>query len=210
MAEQRDNTGGGQGGSGAPFGPCQGAGSGLAESFRGQVDDLAAQARKETVRLAEDAREQGWALVRRRQDRLAARLGSVASALRDAGRRLDREVVDGLGEFVGRAAQQVDRASGYLRESEVSDMVRDAEDLARRHPAVFLGGTFATGFLLARFLKSSGERASWLKSSGPTGTAESTRTAGSSGPTGPAEYSPLLPYTGAAGGGAPEPLARRS
>jgi hypothetical protein len=194
MAEQRDNMGG----SGAPSGPCEGAGSGLAGSFRGQVDDLAAQARKETLRLAEDARQQGWALVRRRQDRLATRLGSVASALRDAGRRLDREVVDGLGELVGRAARQVDRASGYLRESEVRDMVRDAEDLARRRPAAFLGGTFAAGFLLARFLKSSGERTPWLESTESTG------------PTGPVERSPLPSYPGAAGGGAPELLARRS
>jgi hypothetical protein len=205
MAEQIDNTGG----SGTPSGPRQGSGCGPAAGFRGQVDDLAAQARRETVRLAEDARQQGWALVRRRQDRLAARLGSVASALRDAGRRLDREVVDGLGELVDRAARQVDRASGYVRGSEVKDMVRDAEDLARRRPAAFLGGTFAAGFLLARFLKSSGERASWLESTGPAESMELMGSIESTGSTGPAERSPFPSYTGAAAGGASEPLGRR-
>jgi hypothetical protein len=153
MPEQRDNLGGN-----VPSGPGAAPGSGLVESFRAQVDDLAAQARQETARLASDAREQVRGLVRRRQVRLAERLGGIAAALRDAGGRLDHEVGDGLGELVDRAAQRVDRASRYMRQSELRDMARDAEDFARRRPAVFLGGTFVTGLLLARFLKSSGGR----------------------------------------------------
>jgi hypothetical protein len=49
--------------------------------------------------------------------------------------------------------------------------VHDAETFARRHPDLFLGGTFVAGLLLARFLKSStpewrereerGERGPW-------------------------------------------------
>jgi hypothetical protein len=183
-------------------------------SFREQIQDLTQQARKETVRLATDAREQVEALVHRRQELVADRLAGVAAALRDARRRLEREAarstpsiggsagsgvgargasarplvagVDdlafeagtaaggypplatappaldaatrGLCELAERAAQQVDRASRYLRRSELRDLVRDVEDLARRRPAAFVGGSFATGLLLARFFKSSGER----------------------------------------------------
>lgn len=156
MPEQRDNMGGS-----VPSGPCAPSGSGPAGSFRAQVDDLAAQARHETARLASDAREQVRGLVRRRQVGLAERLDGVAAALHDVGRRLDDEVADGLGELVDRAVLGVDRASRYVGQSEPQDMVRDLEGLARRRPGAFLGGAFVAGLLLARFLKSSGERAAW-------------------------------------------------
>ncbi|MBV8202800.1 MAG: hypothetical protein JOZ15_19460 [Acidobacteria bacterium] len=179
-----------------------------AGSLRDQLQDLRQQAREETASLAADARAQVAALVHRRQERVADRLAGVAAALRDAGRRLEREAarsappggargagtrppvagvddravgsgltagaggyppfaappppVDaatrGLCELAERAAQQVERASRYLRRSELRDVVRDVEDLARRRPVAFVGGSLATGLLLARFLKSSGER----------------------------------------------------
>ena len=67
----------------------------------------------------------------------------------------------GLCELTERAARQVERASRYVRRSELRDMVGDLEELARRRPAILVGGSFATGMLLARFFKSSSERASW-------------------------------------------------
>jgi len=67
----------------------------------------------------------------------------------------------GLCKLTERAARQVERASRYVRRSELREMVGDLEELARRRPAILIGGSFATGMLLARFFKSSGERASW-------------------------------------------------
>jgi hypothetical protein len=53
------------------------------------------------------------------------------------------------------AADQVERLSTYLRDSSFEDVIREAEDMARRQPLLFLGGAFLAGFLGARFLKSS-------------------------------------------------------
>ena len=64
-------------------------------TLREQVEDLREQAREDTLRLAADARAQVAALVRRRQDLLADRLGGIAAALRDAGRRLLHEAAGG-------------------------------------------------------------------------------------------------------------------
>jgi|GEM_PF-6024666 len=160
-------------------------------TLREQVEDLREQAREDTMRLAADVRAQVEALVRHRQDLLADRLGSIAAALRDAGRRLLHEAARpegtvaasagatempplagpaparmdaatrGICELTERAAQQVDRASHYLRRNELRDLVRDLEALARQRPLVLVGGSFATGLLLARFFKSSSERAEW-------------------------------------------------
>ena len=171
MVEGTEYLGGGYATSGL------GASGPPAVSLREQVEELTEQAREETVRLAADARAQVAALVRRRQELLADRLGGIAAALRDAGRRLQREAarparVDaatrGVCELTERAARQVDRASRYVRRSELRDVVRDLEELARRRPAVLVGGSFATGMLLARFLKSSSERARWPGSDLPS------------------------------------------
>jgi hypothetical protein len=77
----------------------------------------------------------------------------------------------GLCELAEGAARQVERASRYVRRSELREMVRDLEEMARRRPVVLVGGGFATGMLLARFFKSSSERASWP---GPDLTGETT------------------------------------
>ena len=48
----------------------------------------------------------------------------------------------------------------------------DAEDWARRNPALFLGGAFALGLLASRFLKSGMGRqsqSSWLMAVGQSG-----------------------------------------
>ena len=55
-------------------------------------------------------------------------------------------------------ADQVDRVSQYLRDRDLNTFVRDAETFARRHPDVFLGGTFIAGLILARFFKASERR----------------------------------------------------
>jgi hypothetical protein len=78
----------------------------------------------------------------------------------------------GLCELTERAARQVERASRYVRRSELREMVGDLEELARRRPAILVGGSFATGMLLARFFKSSSERARWSRPDLPGETSE--------------------------------------
>jgi len=60
-----------------------------------------------------------------------------------------------LSSYVERAADQIEQISDYLRDRNVEDFIDDAQDMARRQPALFVGGAFALGFLMARFLKSS-------------------------------------------------------
>ena len=81
----------------------------------------------------------------------------------------------GLCDLTERAARQVERASRYVRRSELREMVSDLEELARRRPAILVGGSFATGMLLARFFKSSSERARWSGSDLPGETTGSIR-----------------------------------
>lgn len=56
------------------------------------------------------------------------------------------------------AATKLRSAADYFNSHDLETMYRDIEGMARRNPAVFVGGAFAIGFLAARFLKSSTPR----------------------------------------------------
>ena len=129
---------------------------GVAQQAKEQAKNLASEAKDQTLKAAEQARDQMQELVGRQKDQAAQRLGTVAEALREAGRKLQEgDGGENFALYTDRAAQQVERLSRYLRDKELRDFVRDTETFARRRPEVFLGGTFLAGLMLARFLKSS-------------------------------------------------------
>jgi len=133
------------------------------QQVKDQAKSLAHDAKEEVTNVAGQARDQVQGLVTQQKTRVADQLGSLAGALRDTGNQLGQKLGDKQGDnnldlvgYAGKAADQVDRFSNYLRDRELGDVVRDAETFARRRPDVFLGGTFIAGLLLARFLKASG------------------------------------------------------
>jgi hypothetical protein len=128
----------------------------LAQGAKEQVKSLASDAKDGAMDVAKQARDHVQGLIGQQKDQAADRLGSLASALRDAGRKLNQDQAAGdVGQYADRAAGQVERLSKYLRQSDLSNLVRDTESFARRRPEVFLGGTIIAGLMLARFLKAS-------------------------------------------------------
>jgi gas vesicle protein len=130
----------------------------MAGQAKEQVKDLAHQAKDQTVELAHQATDQVSQLVDQQKQQAAERLGGLAGALHEAAKQLEQKDTGGFGRYAHRAADQVDRASRYLKEKDLQSFVRDTETFARRHPDLFLGGTLIAGVLLARFLKSSADR----------------------------------------------------
>ncbi|WP_142848810.1 hypothetical protein [Telmatospirillum sp. J64-1] len=86
----------------------------------------------------------------------ASRLGQVAHALHEAARDLEKEKQDMTAHYADLAADQIERVAETLREKEWRELAEDVEALARRQPALFIGGAMVAGFLLGRFLRSSG------------------------------------------------------
>lgn len=128
----------------------------LAQDAKEQAKSLASDAKEQAKDMANQARDHVQTLVGEQKDQAAERLQSLAGALREAGRKLNEgEQAGDFGQYADRAAQQVERLSAYLRDSELRDFVRDTENFARRRPEVFLGGTLIAGLMLARFLKAS-------------------------------------------------------
>jgi hypothetical protein len=81
-------------------------------------------------------------------------LNRVASALRQAGANVDA-TDDSVSRYMERLADGVERTATYLDQNDVSKILHDAREMARRRPELFAGGLFVAGLMLGRFLRSS-------------------------------------------------------
>ena len=95
------------------------------------------------------------------KSRAAAGLDSVAQAVRQTTQQLRSEQHETVAQYIDQAADQLERFSSRMRDKDVSEILRDVQQLARRQPALFIGGSFAVGLLAARFLRSSQENESY-------------------------------------------------
>jgi hypothetical protein len=116
--------------------------------------------------VSADNKQSGNGIVGRIRDTAAAQLnsqkekatqglGTVASAVRESTQNLRSQQHDVAARYVEQAADQIERFSSRLREKDVMELLSDAQQLARRRPALFVGAAFALGLIGARFLKSS-------------------------------------------------------
>jgi hypothetical protein len=90
----------------------------------------------------------------------------MADALRMSSRHLHRQDIHRPADYIDSAAEQVARLSDYVRDQDLWSLADKAKSMAKRQPELFLGGAFAVGFLVARFLKSSSGSASSSHESG--------------------------------------------
>lgn len=109
---------------------------------------------------------QGPGLMDKLRDGAASQLGtqknratdgvtSVAQAVRQSTQQLRDNRHETIAQYVDSAVDGVERFANRLREKDVNELVRDAQQFARRNPAVFVGTAFGIGVVAARFLKSS-------------------------------------------------------
>ncbi len=115
--------------------------SGVAEQAKGLASQVATQ-----------AKDMVTSQVTHQQEKSAGDLKDVAKALRQTTEHLDGNMVS---PYVGKAADQLERLSQYLRTTNLSEVKGSLEGFARREPLLFMGGAFVLGILGARFLKSS-------------------------------------------------------
>jgi ElaB/YqjD/DUF883 family membrane-anchored ribosome-binding protein len=91
------------------------------------------------------------------KERATDSLGSLARAVRGTSQPLRENQQDTLAQYVEKAADRIERFSTSLRERDVKELVDEAQQFARRQPAIFIGVAFAAGVIAARFLKSSSD-----------------------------------------------------
>jgi len=107
----------------------------------------------------DEAAERARTLFYEQKQKAADELDTLADSFRQTGERLRNQEREIYARYADEIAKQVERASGYIRTREVSDLIGEVGDLVRREPVLFFGGAFAAGFLAARLFKLSGQAA---------------------------------------------------
>ena len=108
---------------------------------------------------ADQVPQQASAQASSQVDRAAQGLGNTAGSVRAVSQQLREKDQARLAQYSDRAAEQMERFASYLQGKDVNQLVGEVKQLARREPALFLGGALALGLLTAaRFLKRSRRR----------------------------------------------------
>jgi ElaB/YqjD/DUF883 family membrane-anchored ribosome-binding protein len=129
--------------------------SDMAGTARDKATDMAGTAKDKASELTGTAREKlsgTTDAVDAKRDTVAGGLDTVATQLRDRAETIPGG--DKTTQVAQTAAAKIETASGYLRETEVSDMMSDVEGFVRSHPTESLVIALAAGFLVGRAIKS--------------------------------------------------------
>jgi ElaB/YqjD/DUF883 family membrane-anchored ribosome-binding protein len=105
--------------------------------------------------LMERVRDGASSQLTTQKGRVTDSLTSLAQAVRQSTESLRSNQQPAVAQYVEKAASQLEHLSNRLRDRDVKDLVQDAQQYARRQPAIFVGAAFAAGLLAARFMKSS-------------------------------------------------------
>lgn len=115
------------------------------------------QTQQKAGELMGQARSQVTSQLESQKERVSGTLCNVAEAMRHTSEQLRQQNQEPVAQIAERAADTVDRITGYLNERDVRQILNSVESYAREQPAVFIGGAFALGLLVARFFKSSSD-----------------------------------------------------
>jgi len=144
--------------------PSSGSAMGGSQETSGEVKERGKELLEQAKSAAGDAYEsltdKATSTLEERKAGLTGGLTSVADSIRKVGDSLAQTpntnfVTENSARYADTAAQKVEQAARYFQNHDLKAMGRDAEDYARRNPALFLGGAFVLGLLASRFLKSS-------------------------------------------------------
>ena len=123
-------------------------------------EEVQARARETADNVKNTAWKQAESQYQQQSGFVAEQAEKIASALRNMGEEFEHQDQRAFSGYAKTLAGYSDTLSDNLREKDLSQVMREAQDFGRRQPALVVGGAVATGFLLARFLRSSGQAGS--------------------------------------------------
>ena len=146
-----------------------------ADQAREKVGEAAGQARETAQNLAGQAQDRIREQVDQRSTEVGARVGSTAEDVRAVGEELRKQGKDGAAKVATQAAERIESAGSYLRDSDANRILEDVEDFGRSRPWAVLAGATLAGLAAARFLKASSRQRYSSRQSGVTTTGGSGR-----------------------------------
>ena len=135
--------------------PAPMSAQGRDSSLSGEQQSQAASRGNGGTGIAEKLREQAKSRLSSQKDRALDGVGGVTEAIRQTTQSLRDKQHDTVARYVEQVTDQLDRITRRLKEKDIGELLEDAQQLARRQPAMFVGAAFALGLFGARFFKSS-------------------------------------------------------
>lgn len=143
----------------------EGSSSGASSSLTGALTETknkitqtaretASKVKEAASNTADRAKEQAERVATEKKETAANRIGDYSSAIHDSAKSLE-EKDPNIAWFTHRAADKLQNVADYMRSRDFSTLRRDAEDIARRHPAAFFGGLFLAGLIVGNVVKAS-------------------------------------------------------
>lgn len=120
-----------------------------ADAVRAQAGNLKEQAKE----VASDAGEKLRASVIEQKAAGADYVGNVANIIRRTAYEFDSDIPQ-AGHYIRKAAAQIENVSNAMRNRDMSEIVGNVQDFARKQPTAFFGAAVLLGFAAVRFLKS--------------------------------------------------------
>lgn len=119
--------------------------------------DAANKVKSAATTTVSRAKEEAERLAREKKEQAAAQIGNYSSAIHESARAFE-EKDPNIAWFTHRAADRLQTVADYMRNRDFAALRRDAEGVARRHPAGFFGGMFVAGLVLGNLVKASQRR----------------------------------------------------
>jgi len=127
------------------------------EKLQSAVEEIRQKTKETGRQVVDETGIKARRLFAEQRNALAGQIEGFAKAFRDTGGNLEEHDFKIAARYSTEVAGEVDRLAEFIREKDMSEIIDSVEDLGRRQPAIFYGGMFAAGLLLARFLKSSAQ-----------------------------------------------------
>ena len=149
------------------------------ETVKAQASEAFSQTKQTATEAFGKAKESVVSQLDGQIDRASDSLGGLTEALRQTGQQFKDQSIPFVPDYAEQFAGQLDKVSEYLKQNDVNRLASDAEQFARKNPALFIGGAFLLGIGIARFIKASGTNTELFTGNGGSGSSGSSGSMGS-------------------------------
>ena len=133
------------------------SGHGIEQEHGIDREKIRQQAEQAGAELGDAARRQAEGLLERQKDAAAEQARKVTTVLHKMADEFERQEQPYFSGCASELAKYSDTLTRTLKERDAATLWQQTRACGRQHPALFMGGAVAAGFLMSRFLRSSSE-----------------------------------------------------
>jgi ElaB/YqjD/DUF883 family membrane-anchored ribosome-binding protein len=130
---------------------------GATAQAKDKAQEVAGQAQEKAQEAAGQARDRIRGQIDDRSTKACERVTTHAQDLRSVGGSLREQGKDQPAKLADQAADRLERAGGWLTQSDADQLLGDVEDFARKNPWAVMAAGLALGFVASRMLKASSQ-----------------------------------------------------